>query len=250
MAALCALFASSYIAGLVSSRIVVHGSWRPEAVGAAAGVALIAVVIIRYRQQKAGWLIVAPLAVLLIGFLAAGRQLFPGTKITTEFEAAVFGACALLWCTLMIVCLAWLPRARREQGMIANPPDRLHIARPPNWREAAEHPIDRDEWEQFAASRSDLAIYDPLDAQSKAEYLELSRQPGKKDPGKAAERLAAREQEVRRLDELFASRPDLVAADPGLAQALRPARVHRSRSAASGRIVRRTWRLCDRSRGR
>ena len=133
MAVLCALFASGYIAGMVSSRIVVPGSWRAETVGVAGGMALIAVVIIRYRQQKAGRLLVAPLAVLLIGFLATGRQLFPGTKITTEFEAAVFGACALLWCTLMIVCLAWLPRARREQGMIANPPDReadVAIVRP------------------------------------------------------------------------------------------------------------------------
>lgn len=224
MAALCALFASGYIAGMASSRIVVPGSWRAEAVGVAAGVALMAVVIIRYRQQKAGRLLVAPPAVLLIGFLATGRQLLPGTKITTEFEAAVFGLCALLWCALTIACLARLPRAKREQVMITSTPDRLHIARTPNWREAAEHPIDLDEWEQFAESRTDLALYDPLDARSKAEYLELTRQPGDKDPSDAAERLAAREQEVRRLDELFASRPDLVAADPGLAQALRPAR--------------------------
>ncbi len=226
MAAWCAFFAYAYAAGMVSARNVVHESWREAAVGAAAGLALMTVVVIRYRQQKAGWLLVTPLAVLLIGFLTTGRQLFPvisdASKITTEFEAGEFGLCALLWCALMIVCLIFLPKAWRERAVAKEPHERLHITRTLKWREASDDPIQLDEWERFAESRSDLAVYDPLDARAREEYMASSRKPGEANLSKAAERLAAREREVRQLDELLASRPDLVAENRDLAQTLRP----------------------------
>lgn len=226
-AAWCAFFAYCYAAGLVSSRNVVHESWRAAAVGAVAGLALMTVIVVRNRQQKAGWLLVSPLTVLLAGFLATGRQLFPvisdDSKITTEFEAGAFGLCALLWCALMIVCLMRLPKARRERVVLTQPNDRLHITRTPNWREASDDPIQLDEWERFAESRSDLAVYDPLDARAREEYIASSRKPGEADLSKAAERLAARDREMRQLDELLASRPDLVAASRDAVQKLRPA---------------------------
>jgi hypothetical protein len=114
----CGLFAYFYAAGLVSSRNVAHESWPAAAAGATAGLALMGVVIVRARQEKAGWLVVTPPAVLFVGFLITGRQLFPvisdGSMITTDFEAGVFGLCALLYCALMIVCLARLPEAWRQ----------------------------------------------------------------------------------------------------------------------------------------
>jgi hypothetical protein len=225
-AAWCAFFAYAYAAGLVSARNVVDESWRAAGVGAVAGLALMTVIVIRYRQQKAGWLLVSPLAVLFFGFLATGRQLFSflsgAGKITTEFEAGAFGLCALLWCALMIVCLMRVPKARRERVVLKEPKDRLHITRTPNWREAPDDPILLDEWERFAESRSDLAVYDPLDARAREEYIASSRRPGEADLSKAAERLAARDREIRQLDELLASRPDLVAEDRDVVQAVRP----------------------------
>jgi hypothetical protein len=116
-----------------------------------------------------------------------------------------------------------LPEARRDRVVLNEPKDRLHITRTPNWREAPDDPIQLDEWERFAESRSDLAVHDPLDARARQEYMASSRKPGEADLSKAAERLAARDREVRQLDELLASRPDLVAENRDLVQALRPA---------------------------
>jgi hypothetical protein len=90
--------------------------------GCGCGLALMGVVIVRARQEKAGWLVVTPPAVLFAGFLITGRQLFPvisdGSVITTDFEAGVFGLCALLYCALMIVCLARLPEAWRRGAVM------------------------------------------------------------------------------------------------------------------------------------
>jgi len=226
-AAWCGLFAYGYAAGIAGGRNVAHEAWRPAVVGVAAGLALMAVIVVRYRRQKAGWLLVSPLAVLFFGFLVTGRQLFSfisgDSKITTEFEAGAFGLCALLWFALMVVCLMRLPIARRERVEVKEPNPRLHITRAPNWRQASDRPIQLDEWELFAESRADLAIYDPLDARARQEYLASSRKPGEADLSKAAERFAARDREMRQLDELLASRPDLADKGRDIVQALRPA---------------------------
>jgi hypothetical protein len=67
------------------------------------------VVVIRYPQQKAGWLLVSPLVLLFFGFLATGRQVFSlisgASKITTEFEVGAFGLCAFA----VVRSNDWLP---------------------------------------------------------------------------------------------------------------------------------------------
>ena len=64
-AAWCGFFAYAYTAGLASARNVVHEPWRAAVVGVVAGLALMTVIVVRYRQQKAGWLLVSPLACVL-----------------------------------------------------------------------------------------------------------------------------------------------------------------------------------------
>jgi cytochrome bd-type quinol oxidase subunit 2 len=119
MAAWCGLFAWLYGAGLLSTRNVARHSWLAAAVGAAIGLTLMIVLVVRSRQRKAGWLFVAPLVVLFFGFMATARQLFPvltgaNGQISTSLEASVFALCAVLWCSLLIACLTSMPKALRD----------------------------------------------------------------------------------------------------------------------------------------
>jgi cytochrome bd-type quinol oxidase subunit 2 len=135
MAAWCGFFAWLYAAGLLSTRNVARHSWLAAAIGAAIGLALMAVIVVRSRERRAGWLFVAPLIVLFFGFITTARQLFPvlsgaDGKVTTGFEAGVFALCAVLWCSLLIACLRSVPKALRDGATMRTSQARLVNADP------------------------------------------------------------------------------------------------------------------------
>ncbi|HET9898141.1 MAG TPA: hypothetical protein VFQ44_24695 [Streptosporangiaceae bacterium] len=196
----------AYATGLAGSWGDISGARAAAAVaGVALGAALAIAAVLGQRQGGgAPWLIV--LAVLLIaGFIVTRNEVAPAAndagKVTTQFEAAVFAFCATLWCLSGLGFLGLLPRLWRSRMAFSQPGPSMHITRAPHWSDASAAPIALSEWLRFTESRDDLRACD-------------SRQP------ELAERRAVTDRQARASRDLIATRPDLIARNPELAQVL------------------------------
>jgi hypothetical protein len=181
---------------------------------------------VRLRGRDVRALAALPGVVLIVGFVTTVHQIAPATgtpgKITTEFEAAEFALCSVLWCLSALAFLGFLPRMWRARRAFSDRGRALHITRAPHWSEAPSAPIQIEEWLHFAESRDDLIALDPLELWPGAEKLSSPHGPGEPGDGKGARRLAVRDRQLRASRNLILTRPDLVARDPNLAQFLLP----------------------------
>lgn len=210
--ALCLGLGYAYAARLADQWSDIHGAKAAVVfAGAALGAGLVSAAVVGARRNARPLLLV-PGVVFIAGLVITRQQIAPSVgsagKITTGFEAAVFALLSVVWCVSAFLFLALLPRMWRVRKFFDRPGRGLHITRAQHWSEASSAPIPLAEWRQFAESRDDLAALEPL-----PEDQPLVSVGGPASDGKAARRLRASQN-------LFATRPDLIARNPDLARAL------------------------------
>ncbi len=202
----------AYAAGLAGSWSGIAGAKVAAVVaGGVLGAAVAIAAVVGHRRGGGGGWLILPTVVLIAGFIVTRNQIAPVAstpdKVTTQFEAAVFALCSVLWCVAGFGFWLLLPRMWRTRKAFGRPERGLHITRASDWHAAMSAPVQLNEWLRFAESRDDLAVYEPPDSQ-------------------AAGSLAGRERQLRANRQLIAARPDLIAREPELARFLPPGVVH------------------------
>lgn len=203
------------------------GGWLASAVlGCACAIALLAVIVTRLRAGKAdpSWLI--PPVLVVIGLIVDKREVWavpdPPGSVTTAFQNGTLALCGTLGVGV-VVLLGWFYLATVDNQKMARKSSRLpvrdlHISRASDWRHSDASPIDRGEWEQFAADHPALSHYDLFGHQGREDAITHLMAETGVSRDRAAGTLRDQEQSVQEARAVVQSRPDLIAKHPEAAR--------------------------------
>jgi hypothetical protein len=226
-AALFAFLAYLNLAKLASSRASVGADWLASAIlGCACAIALLAALVIRLRAGRAAMSYLIPPVLVVAGLVVDKREIWavpnPPGLVTTAFQNGTLALCGTLGIGI-VAMLGWFYLATVDNQKMARKSARvpvrdLHISRASDWRQSDASPIDRGEWERYAASHPVLSHYDLHGHEGREDAITHLMAETGVSRDRAADVLRDREQSMREERARIESRPDLLAKHPEAAR--------------------------------
>ena len=215
------------LATLARARPTVGGAWLVSACsGAACGIAVLAVLVLRLRAAKLLLPLVLPFLLVVAGLIINKREVWavpnPPGAVTTAFQNGTLAFGSVLWLA-MVAGLVRIYAAARKTGAENRkaariPSTSLHISRAEDWEAASDRPIDRGAWEVFAGDHPALSRYDfDSDRAREDDITWIMRDRGltRERATELHDRRAAQVQADKVSQEkMAAARPDLLAKHP------------------------------------